>query len=150
MSTAETQTVEKTAEPEKPTVAIKDINGQTIAQLEGESLETTSYYRKQLAGADFKAIQFAEGTTFYCSNLSNANFANANLKRANLQVCNLQGANLSGTDLRLANLIDADLRNADLSGSSFEFSRAWGAKYNQQTKFPKGIVPSKCRMVWVD
>jgi len=152
MSTAETPTptVEKAPEPAKPTVAVKNAAGQVVAEVEGETLETTSYYRKELPGANFAGLQFAEGTTFYCSNLQYANFAGANLKRATLQVCNLQGANLSNTDLRLANLNDANLCDANLENRSFEFARDWGSKFNKQTKFPKGVDPSKRRMTLVD
>ena len=135
--------------PAKVTVPVKNIQGQVIAQAQGDSISTASYYKLQMPQANFKGEQL-ESVTLYCSNLEGASFEGANLHRANLQVCNLKNANLKGADLRLANLINADLRDADLTDSSFEHARAWGAKYNKQTQFPKGFKTDNRRMIYQD
>lgn len=150
-----TETPEKQPAPAKPeappkqTVAVKNLQGEVIAQAEGETISTASYYKLQMPQANFKGEQL-NSVTFYCSNLEGASFEGANLHRANLQVCNLQNANLKGADLRLANLINANLCGADLTDSSFEHARAWGAKYNKQTKFPKGFKTENRRLISQD
>lgn len=154
MSTTETPEKQPpvAAKPEAPakvTVAVKNTKGEVIAQAEGETLATASFYKLQMPEADFKGEKL-ESVTMYCSNLEGANFEGASLYRSNLQVCNLKNANLKNTDLRLTNLINADLRGADLTGSNFEFARAWGAKYNQKTQFPKGFKTDNRRMIYQD
>ena len=151
MTSAETPavTAEKPPEPPKPTITIKSITGDDVLTVEGESIQTASFYKCELPKADFKA-QCVENVTFYNSNLEGSCFENANCERANFQVCNLQNANLKGANLNLANLIDADLRGANLSDSNFEFARAWGAKYNSTTQLPKGFKLEGSRLIYKD
>lgn len=143
---------EKPAAPAKPSVDVKDIAGNVIGQGEGDAIESASYYKKELPQANFAGVKFQPETKFYKANLRGASFEGADLTRCDLQVANLQGANLKGSNLLLANMINADLRGADLSESSFTQARAWGAKWNRQTKFPKGFKPDApgSRLIYQD
>ena len=69
------------------------------------------------------------------ANLSGANLSVTRMSDANLRGANLFGANLSGAGLREANLRYADLR---------------GAKYNADTKWPKGFDPEAAGAVLVE
>ena len=150
MSSAETPAVaEKTPETPKPTITIKSTKGQDVLTIEGESIQTASFYKCALPEANFKQ-ECVEGVTFYNANLENANFENANCERTDFQVCNLQGANFKGANLNLANFIDADLRGANLTDTNFAFARAWGAKYNKSTQLPKGFEIKGSRLIYKD
>jgi uncharacterized protein YjbI with pentapeptide repeats len=54
------------------------------------------------------------------------------------------GTDLSGANRSLADLCGADLSQADLSGINLN-----GAKYNQDTKWPKGFDPIKARAIGI-
>ena len=138
MSTVETAPGNTPEAPPKATIDIKGLDGSVVLTLEAESLETASFYKQELPKANFSGVKL-NGTKFYKANLEGASFEGADITRCDFQVANLQNANMKGANLLLANMINADLRGCDLTDSTFEQARAWGAKYNKQTQFPKGF-----------
>jgi uncharacterized protein YjbI with pentapeptide repeats len=91
-----------------------------------------------------------EGAELIGCNLQQANLCDtilnvANLTEANLQGADLRGANLEGADLIEANLEGADLRDANLRGAVLR-----GVKYNRQTQWPKGLMPSPSGVIVVE
>jgi hypothetical protein len=100
-------------------------------------------------------------TTMWGIDLKLADLNEANLRGLDLYGAILQGVDLSGAvllgvnlckaDLRAANLrdvkvsesvfVDADLRNADLGGADLEGAYLRQAKYDSNTKWPKGFNP---------
>jgi uncharacterized protein YjbI with pentapeptide repeats len=76
--------------------------------------------------------------------LSGVDLVGQSLIGADLNGATFCGTDLSGANLSLADLCGADLSRADLSGINLN-----GAKYNQDTKWPKGFDPIKARAIGI-
>jgi uncharacterized protein YjbI with pentapeptide repeats len=153
MSTVETAPENQPAPeaPAKPTISVNTLDGGVAVTVEASSLETASFYKQDMPKANLAGVTL-NGTKFYKANLEGASFEGANLTRCDFQVADLRNANMKKTNLMLANMINADLRGTDLTESNFEQARAWGAKWNKQTKFPKGFKPDAkgSRLIYQD
>jgi uncharacterized protein YjbI with pentapeptide repeats len=90
--------------------------GSTIANWKGA----------QLSNADLRWQNFT-GVDFDHAALDGAVFWGATLKNANLRDADLRDADFTGTDIT-----GADLSNANVDGTCF-----FGARYSQETRFPK-------------
>ena len=102
----------------------------------GECGSCLDQRRADLRGADLRGAY-----------LSSAYLRRADLRGADLRGANLRGADLRGADLRWADLRLADLSFADLRKANLTWASLTGAKYNQHTKFPRGIDPVARGMV---
>ncbi len=91
------------------------------------------------SGADLRGANLT-GVDLQSANLSSANLREADLSEADLRKANLNGASLFSADLTKANLDRADLSWADLRG----------ARYDADTKWPKGFDPEARGAVLVE
>jgi uncharacterized protein YjbI with pentapeptide repeats len=124
----------------------------TEAVLDGAKLNRAMLERAHLDGTSLVEAQLKD------AKLRGANLTNAQLKDAELDRATLTGADFSGADLTGAfltgattagsgrrtqmtstNLTRADLTGADLSRVYFELPTMTGARFNSQTKWPKGF-----------
>jgi uncharacterized protein YjbI with pentapeptide repeats len=95
-----------------------------------------------LFGADL------HGVDLHGVDLDHAYLVGANLRGADLTGANLKDLELGGwtakeferLDLRGANLKAVDLTGEELTGNSVDLT---GARYNAQTRWPAGFVPSR-------
>ncbi len=97
-----------------------------------------------LRGRDFRNMKLRL-TRFSEADLVGADFSGANLIEAFFGAANLSRANFSGANLESANLWGANLRGANLSGTNLE-----NARYNTNTRFPKGFDPRQQNMRFSD
>ena len=102
------------------TVEIKDLAGDVIYTLDGDSLEGANFKDAYLEGANFEDA-YLEGANFKDAWLEGANFKDAYLKYAYLEDADLEGARLRGAWLKGAKGI------ADLGQRSdgYQFYAQW-------------------------
>jgi hypothetical protein len=132
------------------------------ADLSGQDLSCADLQSLDFQKADFTASILAKAMLGYC-NLKGANLRKADLREAQgyatkmpeadltdaclanakLSGCNLNKAILAEADLSGAELVRADLRGANLLGANLEDAKLGYAKYDEQTRFPKGFRPPK-------
>ena len=109
---------------------------------------------KSTHGLDLRKVDLSE-----IDDLQGINLRGANLEEAILMSSNLKMANLQSTKLKQTNFMMAKLQGADLTNSIFSknivpnedntwanthhgiVSEFMGAKYDKNTKFPKGFNP---------
>ncbi len=77
--------------------------------------------------------------------LQGVNLSQADLRQVSLKGVNLRWANLHGANLSEVNLSQADLREANLGQTNLT-----GAKYNEQTLWPKDFDPTTTGAIRVD
>lgn len=138
---------------------IRNLKGDIMATVEGQSLDRQDFSGATMREANFEgaslrevifALSNLEGASFVNADLTDADFTRANLRYACLNGANLTEANLSDavlapSEMRGANLCGAVLTNADLHGAVLD-----GARYNHETRWPQGIEPRAHGAVAVD
>lgn len=140
----------------------------TVSDLSDDNLSKADltgaiFTQALLARTDFRAARL-QGAKFAGALLVDADFSGAEMQLANLREIRAEGAKFIGTDLRGAVLTEGwrsngfagtDFTNADLRGADIrELTGAeitWtGARYDCQTRFPRGFQPEKHGMVFAD
>ena len=110
---------------------IKNIKGEVIIVIDGESLVNADLRCVYLRGADLRGADlhgaYLRGADLRRANLQNAYLRGANLRGAILRGANLHGANLSDACLGDANLSDTYLRGAILRGTNLRGANLHGA-----------------------
>lgn len=128
------------------------------ANLSGAILEGTNPIESNFVGAILSEATLSHanvvganfvGAILTGANLSGANLGGVHFVTANLDGADLSGAHLDGADFREANVSGADLSGAILEGDIYGGATLERAKYNDQTKFPKGFDPEAHGMVKV-
>jgi len=100
---------------------ILDIYGNTLFEIEGDTLSGADMSVANLSGADLS------GADLYGANLYGADLRGADLYGADLRSANLRSADLCGADLRSADLCGADLYGANLYGADLRSANLYGA-----------------------
>jgi uncharacterized protein YjbI with pentapeptide repeats len=135
-----------------------------VANLIGANLSRANLGGVVLTEAVMTAVNLSEAdlsqADLHGANLEGAELMGANLQQVNLcdtilSLANLVGADLRGADLRRANLEGADLIEANLEGADLREANLHGAvlrglKYNKETKWPKGLMPSPTGVMVAD
>jgi hypothetical protein len=120
------------------------------ARLEWADLRNAHLQNANLWGVNLEgAVLFdvcLEGAELSCTRLNNAHLSNASLENAILWNASLEYATLLAVELAGANLSYANMKNANLWGANMEDANLRGAvliqaRYNTQTKWPKGFDP---------
>jgi hypothetical protein len=136
-----------------------DLSGAMLAEvnLACLDLQGARFEQANLAGAWLLECGFS-GASFQGANLDRAWCAAASFHKAILHGASLAGANLRGCDCRGATFTDAnlekatldsaDLCGADLSGARMRGASVWRARYDGQTRFPRGFEPGEA-MDWI-
>jgi menaquinone-dependent protoporphyrinogen oxidase len=138
------------------------------ADLTGADLQQADLVEASLGWADLSQADLSQanlhranliGTILRQANLRGANLSEALLNGAELVAADLAGANLARADLNWAVLRRANLQGTDLNQASLgwaDFSRTnvgaanlTEARYNEQTKWPKGFSPEKAGCILV-
>lgn len=154
-------------------IKIRDIRGDVIHSVEGDSLIGANLIRADLRDAELsnanltranltKAdmsgarlvladLSFAElfGANLIEANLSNANIYKADLSAANLSRANLTCTLLANSDLSYANLSGANLDSARLMGANLRNANLVGSlNINEIEAAEQTIVPEGELIVW--
>jgi uncharacterized protein YjbI with pentapeptide repeats len=108
------------------------------ANLTEARLVVTNLTEADLTGADLHGANL-EGADLIGANLRQADLRDSIMIVANLVEADLSGAILTGANLEAAELMDANLQGADLSRTNMKRTALRGARYNNQTKWPKGL-----------
>ena len=120
------------------------------ADIEGGQLTDAILIDTDLEGANLKGATL-EGAQLLRANLQSANLSGADLQSANLSGAYLQNADLRRADLEGANLSGARLQNTNLLHADLNFAINFqGAKYNDDTQFPRGFNPEQKGMIRVN
>lgn len=133
-------------------VELRTVNGDVIAQLDGQTLEGAD-----LSGAVLREVELSggrlaradlRGATLCSARLVNAQLVKANLAHADLSHAQLREADLRQADLTSATLLDADLSGANLAGArltgaDLHGAKLAGAQYDHHTQWPAGLVPAQ-------
>lgn len=129
-------------------LSLADMNGVNLTKADLSQSDLSEAY---LMRADLNEANLSEAKLNQ-ANLSQASLRRANLSGANLPEANLFGADLTGANLKRANLreanfsqanlTEANLSEVDLSATYLYSSDLEGAKYNRNTKWPKGFDPT--------
>lgn len=122
--------------------------GLSWAQLSDSDLRNADLRQANLMGSELRRADLhganLSGAVLNGADLREANLSGADLSRADLNWTVLREADLRDANLQKANLGWADLRQADLAGADLQ-----GARYNEQTSWPKAFDPkaSGCLLV---
>jgi uncharacterized protein YjbI with pentapeptide repeats len=79
-----------------------------------------------------------------------ANLKNADLRGAYLYRADFSGADFRGAKLGNANLGGCNIKGADLTGADLTNTNLFSAYYNDSTKLPEGIDPTRYAMIKED
>lgn len=109
----------------------------TDAHMAGANLSAAVLDEATLERANLRAAYLVR------AELRHANLLAATLVKADLTGAHLEGTNLSATNLDQAKLSAAKLFNADLTGAHLESTDLEGAIYNEDTRWPDGLLRRK-------
>lgn len=128
----------------------------TKANLKGTNFTGARIKDSVFVGVDAENANFT-GAILSRSKFTKAKLVGANFTHTELHQCSFNGADLRGVNMSAVGDVtgvsfkDADLRGADLRSPDMISARSFkGAKYDSNTKFPKGINPEKEGMIKVD
>jgi uncharacterized protein YjbI with pentapeptide repeats len=135
-----------------------------VADLGGANLHQANLSKANLTEARLVVANLTEadltGADLHGANLEGADLIGVNLRQAdlrdsimivaNLVEADLSGAILTGANLEAAELMDANLQGADLSRANLKRTALRGVRYNNQTKWPKGLNLAELGAVLVD
>lgn len=114
------------------------------ARLNRAKLGNADLRQADLHGAILNRAEL-NGADLCLADLSWARPVEARLGGADLRQVKLNGANLRGADLRKADLHGANLSQAKLSGADLRGANLNDIRWNDQTIWPDGFVPSPSR-----
>lgn len=106
----------------------------------GAGLKGVTFESAKMNGVNFKDAHL-ENTRFYRTELQKANFKGAYLNEAYFGSAILRGTSFLKADLSNANFHHSDLRDANFEEATMTGVTLTGARYNDATKWPEGLVP---------
>lgn len=111
------------------------------AILHNAAYDDETYWPEEFSFATCGAL--GPGAILQGSALGGAHINGINLSGADLRRADLSRATFNGTNLFAANLRHADLTGADFSRARLKEAQLHDARYDEQTKWPKGIDPEE-------
>jgi hypothetical protein len=117
------------------------------ARFDGATLTGAWLRECDLGGASFKGANLEQS---WCAGarFAEADFERASLARCNLRGCDFRKARFGSADLRGATLDGADLCGADLGSANVNDATFAQARYDEQTRWPRGFEPP-AGLTWV-
>lgn len=120
-----------------------------MANLTSATFRNAIFYNAAIVDADLSGTNL-KGVDFRKAKLEGSNFGGANLYSADLEGASLRWANLRGANLSSANLSSANLQKAEWEPHSRHKDLILnGARYNENTKFPRYFHPEEHYMKFV-
>ncbi|QEG32165.1 Secreted effector protein pipB2 [Gemmata obscuriglobus] len=109
------------------------------AKFDGAMLSEASFSGSQIQGASFADVP-ARKANFASARAADAVFRGAILANANLRAATFLRTNFQNVDLTGADFAFSDLRGADFTGATLKNASFSQAKFDADTKFPKGLT----------
>jgi uncharacterized protein YjbI with pentapeptide repeats len=121
----------------------RDLQG---SQFRGANLKKASLWSSKLQSADFSGADLT-GARMAFIECENTSFEGAKMVGCDIHIAILGGTNFRGADLKGAKLDFSSLNGADFTDANLDGVDFNQARYDQDTKFPKGFVPPR-EMEW--